>query len=92
MTDLEKLRKQTRKNWKREQRAKYKKLKYQAELEIENASYNYCRVRSHCSNCEYFAMWIVKKKLETKGFKCSLIKGEFTFSGIFYYDELIIEW
>lgn len=92
MTEIEKLRKRTRKNWKRETRAKYKHLMYLAELEIENATSNWCRLKRSCRNDDYFALWLVKKKLEAKGFKCELEKGTFTFSGIFYYDELTIEW
>ena len=92
MTEIEKAKKRTRKNWKRETRAKYNNLMYLAELEIENATSNWCRVKRKCSNGDYFALWLVKKKLEAKGFKCRLREGEFTFSGIFYYDELTIEW
>ena len=92
MTEIEKARKRTRKNWKRDTRAKYKHFKYLAELAIENATSNRCRVERRSGNDDYFALWLVKKKLEAKGFKCSLERGEFTFSGIFYYDELTIEW
>lgn len=92
MTDLEKLRKRTRKNWKRETRRKYKYLKYLAELEIENATSNCCIVKRSRGNGDYFALWLVKKKLEAKGFECELEKGTFTFSGIFYYDKLYIKW
>jgi len=90
--NIEKLRKRTRKNWKRETRAKYKRLMYFAKLTIENATSNYCYIERHCSNGDYFALWLVAKKLEAEGFKCKLERGEFTFSGIFYYDKLRIEW
>lgn len=92
MKDLEKLRKRTRKNWKRETRAKYRYLMDFAKQEIENATYNNCYIKRHCSKGDYFALWLVKKKLERKGFKCSLEKGVFTFSGVFYYDRLYIKW
>ena len=88
MAEIEKAKKRTRKNWKRETRKKYKQFKHFAELEIENATSNWCRVKRDCGNNDYFALWLVKKKLEAKGFKCRLERGSFTFSGIFYYDEL----
>ena len=88
MTDLEKLRKRTKKNWKRETRKKYRYLMDIAKLEIENATKNHCSIKSHCSKGNYFALWLVAKKLEAKGFNCELEKGEFTFSGAFYYDRL----
>ena len=92
MTDLEKLRKRTRKNWKRETKTKYRYLMDIAKLEIENATSNYCRIERHCSKDDYFALWLVAKKLEANGFNCELEKGTFTFSGIFYYDTLYIKW
>lgn len=92
MIDLEKLRKRTRKNWKRETRAKYRYLMNTVKLKIENATNNHCYIESHCSKGNYFALWLVAKKLEAKGFNCELREGEFTFSGAFYYDRLYIEW
>ena len=92
MTEIEKAKKRTRKNWKKETRRKYKQFKYLAELEIENATSNYCIIKRSCGNDDYFALWLVKKKLEAKGFKCRLESGTFTFSGIFYYDKLTIKW
>ena len=92
MFDLEKLRKRTRKNWKRETRAKYKNLMDFAKQEIENATSNSCYIKRPRSECDYFVLWLVKKKLERSGFKCRLEKGVFTFSGIFYYDTLYIKW
>ena len=91
MTDLEKLRKRTRKNWKRETRTKYRYLMDFAKQEIENATRNSCYIERHRSKGDYFALWLVAKKLEAKGFKCRLEKGTFTFSGIFYYETLYIE-
>ena len=92
MTEIEKLRKRTRKNWKRETRAKYKHLMSLAKSEIKYATCSYCYIKRLCSKGEYFALWIVKKKLEAKGFKCRLEEGVWTFSGTFYYDTLTIEW
>ena len=92
MFDLEKLRKQTRKNWKRETRAKYRYLMDFAKQEIENATSNSCYIERHPSKGDYFALWLVKKKLERNGFKCRLEMGKFTCSGVFYYDTLYIKW
>lgn len=92
MTEIEKLRKRTRENWKRETRSKYWFLMDIAKQKIKNATSNYCVIERGCELGDYFALWLVSKKLEAKGFKCKLKEGEFTFSGIFYYDRLIIEW
>ena len=92
MTDLEKLRKRTRKNWKRGIRTNYRYFISLAKREIEQATSNYCLIKSECENDDYFPLWIVSKKLESKGFRCKLEKGKFTFSGIFYYDKLHIYW
>lgn len=91
MTEVEKARKRSRKNWKRETRAKYRYLMSLAKQQIKNATDNYCYVKRNCSRNEYFALWLVAKKLEAKGFKCELEKGN-PFSNIFYYDDLTIEW
>ena len=56
MTDLEKLRKQTRKNWKRETRAKYRRLMSWAKLEIENATDSHCCLKRPCEANDYFAL------------------------------------
>lgn len=92
MTEVEKTRKRTRKNWKRDTRAKYRNLMSLAKLKIKNATSNHCYIERHCSKNEYFALWLVAKKLEAKGFKCELKEGEWTFSKIFYYDKLTIDW
>jgi len=89
MTDLKKLRKRNKKNWKREQKAKYRRLMSLAKLIIENASDYYCYLKSPCKDDDYFALWLVAKKLEAKGFKCRL---KILFSSIFNYDELRISW
>jgi hypothetical protein len=92
MIGVEKLRKRTRKNWKKQQRAKFRFLMSCAELSIENATHNCCSLERPCENLDHFALWLVAKKLEAKGFTCELKRGEFTFSGIFYFDELRISW
>ena len=46
MIEIEKARKRTRKNWKRETRAKYRQFKHFVELEIENATSNLCTRKS----------------------------------------------
>ena len=92
MTDLEKLRKRTREIWKREVRTKYSYLMSFAKMKIEQATRNSCSIKRKCGNGDYFPLWIVSKKLESKGFRCELEKGTFTFSGIFYYDTLYIYW
>lgn len=92
MTEVEKARKRVRKNWKKETRIKYKYLMSLAKSKIKNATDNYCRVNRHYSREEYFALWLVAKKLEAKGFKCELEKGWLSTTGIFDYDTLLIEW
>jgi hypothetical protein len=92
MTEVEKSRKRTRKNWKRDTRAKYRYLMYLAKLEIKNATTNHCYIERQRSKNDYFALWLVAKKLEAKGFKCELRKGEWTLSELFYYDKLTIDW
>jgi len=68
---LEKLRKQTRKNYKKWIRRKYKLLKDSTELAIENARERRCSVEF---KEEYrFITWLIKKKLERKGFECLLL-------------------
>ena len=92
MTYLEKLRKRTRKNWKRETRTKYNYLMGIVKSEIENATSNSCYIKRHCSKGDYFALWLVAKKLEAKGFNCELEEGIITSTGMLYYDTLYIEW
>ena len=92
MIEIEKLRKCTRKNWKRETRAKYRHLMSLVKFHIKNATDNYCWIKRHYSRKEYFALWLVAKKLEAKGLKCKLEKGECSFTGVFVFDELLIEW
>ena len=85
MTEVEKARKRTKKNWKREIRRSYKQTMFKAELSIENSTNNFCTIYV---NPNYtFATWIVKKKLESKGFKCDLY-----YSPAFEKDELFIDW
>ena len=92
MIEIEKVRKRTRKNWKRETKRKYKYLMYLAKQQINNATKNYCYIKRHYSREEYFALWLVAKKLEAKGFKCELSKGTDPVSSIFCWDTLDIEW
>lgn len=92
MASMEKLRKRTRNNWKREQKAKYRFLMSCAKRDIKNATSKYCLLKQPCENHDYFALWLVAKKLAAKGFSCTLKRGTFTFSRIFYYDELSISW
>ena len=92
MTEVEKSRKCTRKNRKKEIKTKFRHLMRLAKSEIKNATDNYCYVRRHYFRDEYFALWIVAKKLEAKGFKCELEKGRNPFSNIYCYDELTIYW
>ena len=70
--DIEKIRKQTKKNYKKWLRKKYRYLKTVTELAIENAHKNFCYVEF---KQEYrFITWLIRKKLERKGFECFLIK------------------
>ena len=58
-----------------------------AKNKIKNATSNYCVIERNCEFHEYFALWLVAKKLEAKGFKCELEKGEFTFSDFIFQLE-----
>jgi len=89
MIDVDKLKKQTRKNWKREMRYAYKRIKEETEITIENATENSCCVEVKMD--WRFATWLVMKKLESKGFKCEIREGHL-FSRIFPNDTLVIEW
>ena len=52
-----------------------------AKYTIKNATENHCYMKRHHVEYEAFALWLVAKKLEAKGFKCKLD-----------YYELKIEW
>lgn len=79
--NLEKLRKQTKKNWKREMRSEYKRIMWEAEITINSAINNWCTIKVRPES--HFAAWLVAKK--SKGFKCDLYKA-------IPYNELQIEW
>lgn len=81
--NLEKLRKQTKKNWKREMRSEYKRIMWEAEITINSAINNWCAIKVRPES--HFAAWLIAKKLESKGFKCDLYKA-------IPYNELQIEW
>lgn len=81
MTDAEKARKRTKENFKKEVRARYRHLMRLAKYNIKNATHNHCVMKRRRANYEAFALWIVAKKLEAKGFKCELD-----------YHELKISW
>ena len=70
--DIEKIRKQTKKNHKKWLRKKYRYLKMVTELEIENSHKNFCYVEF--KHDYRFITWLIRKKLERKGFECLLIK------------------
>lgn len=72
MTNAEKARKRTRKNYKKEVRARYRHLMRLAKYNIKNATTNRCVMKRCRANYEVFALWLVTKKLEAKGFKCEL--------------------
>lgn len=63
-----------------------------AKSKIKYATDNYCYIKRYYDRDEYFALWIIAKKLETKGFKCELENGSDPFSSIFCYDTQIINW
>ena len=46
--NLEKLRKQTKKNWKREMRSEYKRIMWETEITINSAINNWCTVEVLC--------------------------------------------
>lgn len=92
MISIEKLRKRTRKNWKRQQKAKFRLLMYWAELGIENATHNHFQLERPCENQDHFALWLVAKKLEAKGFKCTLKREESSHSLLHYCYKLQINW
>lgn len=81
--NLEKLRKRTKKNWKREIRSEYKHIMWKTKITINFAINNCCTVDIRPES--HFAAWLVAKKLESKGFKCDLYKA-------IPYNELHIEW
>lgn len=81
MIDVEKARKRTRKNYKKEVRARYRHLMRLAKYNIKNATDNHCLIKRHRADYEAFALWLVVKKLEANGFKCELD-----------YYELKIDW
>lgn len=81
--NLEKLRKRTKKNWKREIRSEYKHIMWKTKITINFAINNWCTVDIRPES--HFAAWLVAKKLESKGFKCDLYKA-------IPYNELHIEW
>ena len=86
--ELEKLRKRTRKNKKQFIKEKYRNIKWKVNVTIENAIENNCYIEI---NPDYrFMTWLVKRKLEQKGFVCELDKGD-EFS-IFPNDILKINW
>lgn len=81
MTEAEKARKRTRKNYKKEVRARYRHLMRLAKYNIKNATANHCIMKRRHANYEVFALWLVAKKLEANGFKCEMD-----------YSELKISW
>lgn len=81
MKEAEKARKRTRKNYKKEVRTRYRHLMRLAKYNIKNATTNCCVMKRCHANYEVFALWLVTKKLEAKGFKCELD-----------YSELKISW
>ena len=81
--NLEKLRKQTKKNWKREMWSEYKRIMWKTKITINSAINNWYTIKVRPES--HFAAWLVAKKLESKGFKCDLYKA-------IPYNELCIEW
>ena len=59
--NLEKLRKQTKKNWKREMRSEYKRIMWKTKITINSAINNWCTVDIRPES--HFAAWLVAKKL-----------------------------
>ena len=89
MTEIEKIRKRTRENWKNKMRNGYKKFMNAIKLEISYATENSI---TYVADSEYrFATWLVMKKLERKGYKCDLKKGDWI-NSIFADDRLYINW
>ena len=90
MITAEKAKKRIRKNYKDRIRTAYKQIKFKAELTIENAieSNCYIEVRPELR----LATFIVKKKLEDKGFVCELREDDYRTGGIFHNDRLFIYW
>lgn len=81
MTEVEKARKRTKQNYKKEVRTRYRHLMRLAKYNIKNATTNCCVMKRRHADYEVFALWLVTKKLEAKGFKCELD-----------YNELKISW
>ena len=66
---------------KKQVRARYRHLMRLVKYNIKNTTVNHCVMKRCRANYEAFALWIVTKKLEAKGFKCELD-----------YHELKISW
>lgn len=89
MTEIEKQKKRVRKNKKYKIRSDYRKIKWLVENEILNATENYAYIETNIES--RLATFIVMKKLERRGYKCRLKKGDWV-STIFHNDRLFIDW
>jgi hypothetical protein len=91
MTDscLDKLRRRTRKNYKRFVRKHFVKYMYKVLSLMPFSVQNSCCISAPQEH--RFVLWLVAKKLERKGFQYKIIKGV-TFLGLKDKDGLIIKW
>lgn len=89
MTEIEKQKKRARKNKKYKVRVAYRKIKRLVEYELLNATENCVYIETDIE--ARLATFIVMKKLESRGYKCRLKKGDWI-STIFHNDRLFIDW
>jgi hypothetical protein len=91
MTDrcLDKLRRRTKKNYKRFVTKNFIKYMYKALSLIPFSVQNSCYISAPQEH--RFILWLVTKKLERQGFQCKVKKG-ITILELKKNDELIIKW
>lgn len=89
MTEIEKTKKRVRKNKKYKVRVAYKKIKRLVENALLNATENSVYIEIDVES--RLATFIVMKKLESRGYKCRLKKGDWV-STIYHNDYLFIDW
>lgn len=90
MTEIEKLKKQVRKNKKYKIRSNYRRIKWLVKTKISEATENsvYIEINPELR----LSTFIVMKKLERSGFKCKLKKGDWVSTIMYHSDILFIEW
>lgn len=87
--NLEKLRKRTKKNWKREMWSEYRHVMQKAKWSIDRAINTWCYVRVKPEN--HFIAWLVARKLKAEGFKCN-VSRPILISNYKPYNTIYINW